>query len=106
MLIISTAIHPTVGIQLFIIFVVIDVFEMAKEHMNFSIGKLLGPAYYLMTAGIYICILLIRANSVGIAGNQYMEIFEFRNAHHFFPQYFLFPLMLLKLHCIVQVFLL
>lgn len=88
LLIISTAIHPTVGIQLFIIFAVIDVFELAKDHMNFSIGKLLGPAFYLMTAGIYIYILLIRANSGEIFGNQYMEIFEFRNAHHFFPQYF------------------
>ncbi len=89
LLIFSTLLHPTVGGQLFIIFI-------AAMLVNYIIGSknenrrktFWGIILYLLIAGIYLGLLLKEVNNPGISDKEYFEIFEFRNAHHFFPRYF------------------
>jgi len=87
LLIISTLLHPTVGSQLFIVFFLFEVYELVKKG-KFELKKELPIFVYLLIAGTYIFLLLNSINRVGVDNQKYFEIFEFRNAHHFFPQYF------------------
>lgn len=90
LLIISTLLHPTVGGQLFILFVLMELYYLIFEKRQFELNiKKIFPIFlYLFVAGYYLWLLLNAVNKSGVGNEKYFEIFEFRNAHHFFPQYF------------------
>ena len=87
-LIFSTAVHPAAGIQLFLIFSLISIYDYLFSGDKTVIDFLYPILIYLFTAGIYIFLLLIKVDSADLSDNTFLDIFEFRNAHHFFPQYF------------------
>ena len=89
LIIFSTLMHPAVGAQLFIIFVASGIVGYMSDNVH-KINKktLMGIGLYFVIAGVYIAILLKEVNNPGISDSEYFKIFEFRNAHHFFPQYF------------------
>lgn len=89
LLIPATFFHPTVGLQLFILLCsgfVVDYFMHSNKPLkkNTKISLLL----YVLIAGTYVYLLLTGVEQGGVDKDKYFEIFEFRNAHHFFPQYF------------------
>lgn len=88
LLIPATLAHPTAGMQLFIILMVIEIWNALKMDFNRSKQFFLGAIVFVMTAGIYIGFMLFNVNKYSITTEEYFKIFEFRNAHHFFPQYF------------------
>ena len=89
LIIFSTLIHPTVGSQLFIIFVSFELLTLVKnKSLNISKSAIIGIGLYLIFGGSYIFFLLNGVNKTGVADKMFFEIFEFRNSHHFFPQYF------------------
>ena len=88
LLIPATLIHPTAGLQLFIIFsicLLIDLFQK-KERINYRTIHAL--VFFLITAGFYVFVLMFKVESSAMDNKLFYEIFEFRNAHHFFPEYF------------------
>jgi hypothetical protein len=89
LIIFSTLLHPTVGAQLFIIFIAARIVNYLSGDIDKNRKKtMIGIVLYIILAGIYLVVLLKDVNNPGVSNNEYFEIFEFRNAHHFFPQYF------------------
>lgn len=89
LLIFSTFLHPTVGSQLFIVFASFELLIIFKnQYSNISKNTIIGIGLYLILGGSYIFLLLKGVNKTGVDDKMFFEIFEFRNAHHFFPQYF------------------
>jgi hypothetical protein len=88
LIIIATLIHPTVGIQLFIIYTLTIIFDDIISRKPFLRERYTGMLFYIITAGVYVLILFMKVESKNMNDDLYFEIFEFRNAHHFFPQYF------------------
>ena len=81
-------IHPTVGAQLFLIFLAVSfILLLVKRQTKGWIGLLL----FLISAGIWLFLLQFNLlDDESLSMLQLYEIFEFRLAHHFFPQYFSF----------------
>ncbi len=89
LIIFSTLLHPTVGAQLFIIFIATAIVNYLSGDIDKQKRKtFIGIIVYIVIAGIYLVVLLKEVNNPGVTDKEYFEIFEFRNAHHFFPQYF------------------
>jgi hypothetical protein len=79
-------IHPTVGAQLFLILISIFLFHLIFER---TYKGYKGALLYLSTAGIWIYLLQFNVYEGAILETSALfEIFEFRLAHHFFPEYF------------------
>ncbi len=89
LILIATIIHPTVGSQLFIIVVLVMIFNYTYRGKG-SLGaqEILSIVLYLAIGGGYIFYLLRAVHDFGIDKGLYFDIFEFRVPHHFFPQYF------------------
>ena len=89
LLIPATLLHPTVGLQVFIILFstfIVDYFMHSGKRLDKN--TIISVSLYVLIAGIYGYLLLNGVENGDADKNLYFEIFEFRNAHHFFPQYF------------------
>ena len=86
LLIPTTFIHPTVGAQLFLLFLGVHIYTMVIHKRK---KGLIGIVLFLLCAGVWLILLQLHAFEKEVASTALLfEIFEFRLAHHFFPEYF------------------
>jgi hypothetical protein len=83
LLICSTYIHPLVGLQIFVLMVFANLW-LKREFWT----VILQAIFYLAIISPWILTLYLQQSQGSLDHNLYLEILEFRVAHHFLPQYF------------------
>lgn len=78
----STFFQPVVGLQLMLIIGVLNVLNIESFK-----ATLPGSFFYLVTAVPWVAYLFLQHRDPSVDEALYAEIFEFRLAHHFFPEY-------------------
>lgn len=78
----ATLFQPLVGLQLFLILTLVDVYETRDLK-----GIFIQCLPFLLVACPWILLLLNQQSHDALSNSQYLEILEFRVGHHFFPQY-------------------
>ncbi len=85
----ATYIHPLIGIQLWLIVVLIDVFfKCTEEEYETWTTIILINIGYLLTAGFYVFRIKNGYDAGNISNETFLNIIEFRAPHHYFPNYF------------------
>lgn len=94
-----TLVHPTVGAQLFLVFIAVQALQFILFRRKW---KSMGLLIYLFTGLVWLFLLQYRVfESASLSTGELLEIFEFRLAHHFIPAYFEISDWLLALFFIV-----
>ena len=86
---IATALHPLIGVQIWLIIVLLNSRHRIAEIEHWWLRIFLPNAIYVIAAGIYIG--LIKANYDGgaaISSRDFLDIIAFRAPHHYFPDSF------------------
>jgi hypothetical protein len=87
LLVIAAFFQPMVGAQLFILCtfsaLICRYFHQEKGYLLWH-----GVLVFLVFAGGWLILLFLKQQNTAISSATYMDLIEFRTAHHFFPRYF------------------
>lgn len=89
LLVLPSFLHPLVGFQLFLITLTMLIWKTVFNKPENKFGGITKFAIpYLLTAGIWIVLLLGAQGSKELGEIPFFDIVRFRIAHHFFPAFF------------------
>ena len=82
-------IQPVVGAQLFLLFSGTHLIRfLVTKDSSLTSRAIYAMLIWVLTGGVWIILLKMRFNSVPIASEELIKIFEFRLSHHYLPGYF------------------
>jgi hypothetical protein len=89
LLMLITYIHPLIGIQLWLLFSLSLATMFFVDKDNIKIGGLIVPnLLYLSIAGYFVYQIKSGYDTTTMSPQAFLDIIEFRAAHHYFPHYF------------------
>jgi hypothetical protein len=83
----ATFFQPIVGAQLFVLFT-LSALTCLYFHQENAYVSWQGMIIFLIFAGGWLILLFLKQQNNAISSATYMDLIEFRTAHHFFPRYF------------------